>query len=147
MSVAADLVAILQASVPVTSLCTINKKTGTHAIRPDKLSQNDVFTGALGAIQVTTVSHEWLNDLSGSDQAGIVKVLIDCVSMTSTLSNALADQVIMLIEPFRGATVGGFIDAVDLIDRREDWASTDDGRETGEYVAELEVNVFYLHRR
>jgi hypothetical protein len=144
MSLAADLVTLLNASSTVTNLVVINNKTGTKAIRPEKLSQNDVFTGSLGGIEIHTVSTDYENDLGGSGKTAWVKILVDCVTLASLSANNLADKVIAVLEPFRGATAGGFIDGIELLDRKGEWTATDDGRETGEYVVEVELHVFYV---
>ena len=47
------------------------------------------------------------------------------------------------MEPFRGATSTGSIDGIELDDRREDWFPQDDGADNGEYVIEVDLNVFY----
>lgn len=143
MSVAADVVTILKNAAAVSALCVTNPKTNTKAIRPDRLSQSDVLSGSLGGIEVTVAGNDYQNDLGGSDKTGIHKLLIDCVALNSTAANNMADKVEDVIEPYRGATAGGFIEAVELIDRREDWATTEDGQDTGEYVVEVECNVIY----
>lgn len=143
MSLSADIVTLLKTSSPLLALCVTNSQTNSKAVRPDRLHQSDKVTDLLGGVEVTTDGNEFLNDLVSSNGTAWVKVLIDCVSRSSTTSNAMADIAQALVEPFRGATAGGFIDAVELSDRREDWATTEDGQATGEYVAELELSVFY----
>ncbi len=144
MSIAADLVALLNANSTVTNLVVTNNKTGTKAIRPDKLSQNDVFTGSLGGVEIHQTGTEYENDLGGSSKTAWVKILVDCVTLASLSANNLADKAQAVLEPFRGATAGGFIDGIELLDRKGEWAATDDGRETGEYVVEIEIHVFYI---
>lgn len=143
MSLAADVVTILAGTPAVANLCVTNSKTSTKAIRPDRLSQSDKLTNSLGAIEVTASKTDYQTDLNGSGKTAIITLLIDCVGLGSTVANAIADKVEDTLEPYRGATSGGNIDAVELLDRREDWATTDDGTDNGEYVVELEINVIY----
>jgi hypothetical protein len=143
MSIAADIVIVLRAATAVTSQCVTNPKSQSKAIRPDKLAENDLSTALLGCVVVRNTGRDYQNDLQGSSNTSFIKLAIECYSTSSLTANNLADAVESTIEPFSGATSGGIIGSIELTDRNEDWATTDDGRETGEYVVSVQCSVFY----
>ena len=143
MSLIADVITILKSSSSVNSLCLTNPKTGQKAIRPDRLSQTDSLTTSRGGILVRSDGREIQNDLSGSSKTSWVKITVGCVCPSRAVAAAIADAVESVMEPFRGATSTGSIDGIELDDRREDWFPQDDGADNGEYVIEVDLNVFY----
>ena len=143
MSLAADVVTKLAATSAVANRCATNPKTGTKAIRPDRLSQTDKLTGNLCGIEVVVSETDYQTDTIDSGKTAICKLLVDCIALNSTSANALANSVEDSLEPWRGATSGGTVLAVDLTDRREDWGTNSDGSDSGEYVVELELSVIY----
>lgn len=143
MSLIADVIVKLRATTAVTDQIATNPKTSTKCIRPDRLAQSDPISESAGGIEVTIDGQDYATDLSSSSKTSQVKLIIDCVSLSAALSNAIADAVEDALETWRGATAGGTVKAVDLIDRRSDWASNDDGSDSGDYVVELELSVIY----
>lgn len=143
MSLVTDLVVLLKARASVANLCVLNAKTNTRAIRPDKLSQDDVFSSSLGAIEVKTPGSNPANALDGSTGCSQIKIEIDCVSLSRLTSDTICDAVSAYLEPFSGATATGKIGAVDLVDRLESWYSREDGSENGEYVTTLILQIIY----
>ncbi|TXI04212.1 MAG: hypothetical protein E6Q76_12790 [Rhizobium sp.] len=143
MSLISDLVTVLNSFSTVTDLCVTNAKTGTKAIRPDHLSQTDVLNATHGGIEISTISTEFLSANDGSSKTGIYQLTISSIARGSVVANALADAIWDALEPFTGATEGGRIESVVMNDRREEWATLDDGTDTGEYVVEQDLSVFY----
>lgn len=106
-------------------------------IRPDALVQNDT----LPAIAYVEPTSEHMHGLAGVEGTVVGTVSVGCFDSTRIGANALAEQVRLALDCFRGTIGTDYVKSILLIDRLKQYEVPVDGSDSGRYITTLTFEV------
>lgn len=117
--------------------------TGDNArIRPGRLSRSDSFP----AIRYAFVSGDSVAHLTGGSGIAQPLLQVDCYATTYSGANALAEQVRLALQSYRGLMGTDFVNGVTLVNRRELYEDPIDASDVGKHRVLIEFSVTHVEQ-